>query len=503
MSAKERTRVEFKGPLLLLRLDGQGTLYGQTYRALRNAILSGQLGGGSRLPSTRALAGELGVSRNTILDAYGQLITEGYLTARVGSGTSVAAGLADSVVTSAQSRRRDLSLFKVNPRRLSAFSRRTLDLEPSPILQRPELTYDFRYGLPAVGDFPHALWARLMARRAQMASIRLLGYGEPEGFRPLRETLADYLRRARGVVCDPDQVLIVNGSQQALDIATRVLLDPGNGVVIEEPHYEGARQVFLAAGARLIPAPVDAEGLDVTTLPRHAASARIIHVTPSHQFPTGAVMPLERRLRLLAWARKTDCYIVEDDYDSEYRYDTKPVEAVQALDRTGRVIYVGTFSKVLFPSLRLGYLVLPRPLLKTFTVAKHLTDRHTPTLEQTVLADFIRLGHFSRHLRRSRARNAARRRTLLEALEKYVGDSVEISGANAGIHVLCWLKDFPLGEMRSLVARAERAGVGIYPVTPYYSTPSRRAGLLFGYASMNEPQIREGVRRFATVLSER
>jgi GntR family transcriptional regulator/MocR family aminotransferase len=375
-----------------------------------------------------------------------------------------------------------------------------LNLDPSPILQRPGLTYDFRYGLPAVGDFPHALWGRLMARRAQTASIRSLGYGEPEGYLPLREALADYLRRARGVVCEPGQILIVNGSQQALDITARVLLNPGDGVVIEDPHYEGARQVFVAVGARLLTVPVDTEGLDVASFPRAAAAARIIYVTPSHQFPTGAVMPLERRLRLLAWARDAGAYILEDDYDSEYRYDTRPFEAVQGLDRSGRVIYVGTFSKVLFPSLRLGYLVLPQPLVKAFTIAKWLTDRHTPTLEQTVLADFIRLGHFARHLRRSRAHNAARRLALLDALEEHLGDRAEIAGANAGIHVLIWLRDFGLGEMRRFVDRAERAGVGIYPVTPYYLRPPKRPGLLLGYASMDEPEIRAGIQRLAALL---
>jgi GntR family transcriptional regulator/MocR family aminotransferase len=489
-----------KDSTLLVRLDGQGTLYGQIHRALRNAILSGQIGGGSRLPSSRVLATELGVSRNAVLAAYGQLVTEGYLSGRVGSGTYVASELVGPVVSPDQPRDGARRTPAASPRRLSGFSRRTLDLDPSPILQRPGLTSDFRYGLPAVGDFPHTLWARLMARRAQTASIRSLGYGEPEGYLPLREALADYLRRARGVVCEPGQILIVNGSQQALDITARVLVDPGDAVVIEDPHYEGARQVFVAAGARLFTVPVDAEGLDVANLPRSAASARIVYVTPSHQFPTGAVMPLERRLRLLGWARAADGYILEDDYDSEYMYGSRPVEAVQALDRNGRVIYVGTFSKVLFPSLRLGYLVLPPPLVKAFTVAKWLTDRHTPTLEQGALTDFIRLGHFARHLRRSRARNAARRRALLEAIEAHLGDRVEISGANAGIHVLIWLKNFRLGEMRRLVERAERTGVGIYPVTPYYSKPPRGAGLLLGYASMDEPEIRAGIQRLAGLL---
>lgn len=279
-----------------------------------------------------------------------------------------------------------------------------------------------------------------------------------------------------------------------------MLLDPGDRVVIEEPHYQGARLVFLAAGARLVPAPVDGDGLDVACLPRAGARARLAYVTPSHQFPTGVVMSLGRRLALLEWARRADAHVVEDDYDSEYRYEGRPIEAVQGLDRAGRVIYVGTLSKVLFPALRLGYLVLPGPLVEPFRRAKWATDRHTGTLEQEVLAEFIRDGHFERHLRRSRTRYAARRAALLDALAAHFGDRAEVVGANAGVHLLVWLRGVAPGALDRLVQRAAEDGVGVYPIAPYYLIPPKRAGLLLGYASLTEAEIRAGIRRLAAVL---
>jgi GntR family transcriptional regulator/MocR family aminotransferase len=320
---------------------------------------------------------------------------------------------------------------------------------------------------------------------------------------PLREAIADYLHRARAVVCEPEQIVIVNGSQQALDLAARVLLDPGAGVVIEEPHYQGAQQIFLAAGARLYAVPVDAEGLDVSALPDATVGVRLAYVTPSHQFPSGVIMSLTRRLSLLTWAARLDAYVLEDDYDSEFRYAGRAVEAMQGLDRRGRVIYVGTFSKVLFPALRLGYLVLPKPLVQPFIAAKWLTDRHTATLEQEVLTDFIREGHFERHIHRSRTRNATRRAALLEALAEHLGPQGEVAGANAGVHLLLWLRDVPPSQVNSVIAQAARLGVGLYPVTPYYIEPPQRAGLLLGYASMSEAEIRAGIRGLATVLDRR
>ena len=488
---------------MFVKLDGAGALYQQLYQSLRSAILAGQLVPGARLPATRALARELGVSRNTVLLAYEQLLAEGYAVGQAGSGTYVATSLPDAMLTTAQAVPEVVSASEPVSPRLSAYGQHVsthatmLPLGDDP---RPtSLRYDFRYGLPAVEEFPHEIWRRLLARRARSASLRSLRYGPPEGYGPLREAIADYLRRSRAVVCEPEQIVVVNGSQQALDLAARVLLDPEDRVVLEEPHYLGARQVFLAAGAELLSGPIDHEGLNVDALPTAASEARLAYVTPSHQFPSGAIMSLARRLALLAWAEQTDAYVIEDDYDSEYRYEGRPVEAVQGLDRSGRVIYVGTFSKVLFPALRLGYMVLPQPLIQPFLAAKWLTDRHTSTLEQEMLTDFICEGHFERHLRRSRTRNAARRAALLDALDTHLGARISISGANAGIHLLVWLHDVGL-QQSELIQKAAEVGVGLYPVSPYYLTPPHLAGLLLGYAAMTESEIQVGIERLANVL---
>jgi GntR family transcriptional regulator / MocR family aminotransferase len=484
---------------MFVKSDDTGTLYLRVYESLRRDILEGRLSPGAKLPSTRSLAKDAGVSRTTVLMAYDQLVAEGYIVGRAGSGTFVAPEIPDRRPGESRADGSPPTTALATPR-LSAYGRRITGAAVVPPQRRAGARYDFRYGLAPVEEFPHETWRRILARRARVASVRSLQYGPPEGYGPLREAVASYLRRARGVVCGPEHVVVVNGSQQAIDLTTRVLVDPGDAVVVEEPHYQGARKSFLAAGAELVPSPVDTEGLDASTLPAAADSAKLAYVTPSHQFPAGAVMSLARRLELLAWAERAEAYIFEDDYDSEYRYEGRPVEAVQGLDRAGRVIYAGTFSKVMYPALRAGYLVLPEPLVDPFAAAKWLTDRHTPTLEQEALAEFISEGHFERHLRRSRTRNASRRNALLEALHEYLGDRVEISGANAGIHLLVWLRDVAPEDVEALIERAARASVGIYSVNPYYVTPPSRAGFVLGYASLSEKEIRAGVRVLAAVV---
>jgi len=486
------------------KLDGQGPLYQQVYRALRGAILSAELRPGSRVPSTRALATDLSVSRNTILLAYDQLLAEGYLTTREGSGTFVAAELPDEMTAVARAGRETTAPAGPVSPRLSAYAERLLDAARGrPITweaadKAPR--YDFRYGRPAFYDFPQETWCRLLARRARRASVRQLDYGPPEGREELRQAVAHYLLRARGVVCTAEQVLIVNGSQQALDLSARVLLDTGDGVAIEEPFYPGARLAFAAAGARLLHVPVDADGFrcaDVETPPH---PLRLAYVTPAHQFPTGVLMPLQRRLELLAWAERQDVMLFEDDYDSEYRYAGRPVEALQGLDRVGRVLYAGTFSKLMFPALRLGYMVVPPALVGAFSAAKATVDTGSSTLEQLTLADFMNAGHFERHLRRSRSRNAARRAALVGALQEILGDAIEIAGANAGLHIVLWLKRQAASRTSALRKRAAERGVGIYSVLPYYAEAPKKAGFLLGYASLTERDIREGVKRLAQAI---
>jgi GntR family transcriptional regulator/MocR family aminotransferase len=371
---------------------------------------------------------------------------------------------------------------------------------PAVAVRPAAIGHEFRFGAPAVQDFPFDVWRRLLARRARTVGPASLTYGPPEGHEPLREALADYLRGARGVRCRADQVLVVNGAQQALDLVARALLDPGHVVAIEEPQYLGAREAFRAAGARLRPVPVDADGLVVSRLPAPARPPRLVYVTPSHQFPTGATMSLARRLALLQWAGRARAWIVEDDYDSEYRYSGRPIEALQALDRTDCVVYVGTLSKTLFPALRLGYVVAPEPLVPTLRAIKALTDRHTATLGQEVLADFIREGHFERHLRRTRVRNAARRAALLDAVATRLGPAARVEGANAGLHALLWLDGVSPRRLDDVVRRAQGAGVGLYPVRRFYLRPPRRAGLLLGYAGLTEDDIRRGIDVLADLL---
>jgi len=482
--------------LLALRRSG-APLHREIYQALKSAIREGQFRPGSRLPSTRALCADLGVSRNTVLAAYEQLLAEGYLLARERATTVVA-----DVVTPprASADRAEPS----TPPRLSAYAER-LTREPwmppsGSYALRPGIRHDFRYGKPAVDDFPLDAWRRLLGAHARRAPRDGFGYAAPAGHLPLREALVQYLQRARGLHCDAEQIVIVNGSQQAIDLAARVLLDAGDAAVVEEPHYPGATVAFDALGARLIRVATDAQGLDPAQLPPSSSRARLAYVTPCHQFPSGVIMPLERRLALLDWARRNDAWIVEDDYVSEFRYEGSPIEALQALDRHGRVIYIGTFAKTLFPALRLAYLVLPRSLVRPFTAAKWVADRFSTPLPQAALAEFISSGQFERHLRRASLRNAARRSALIGALRQHLGDRIEIAGENTGVHLVVWFRHMRWPELDALVARAARAGIGLYSVAPYYANPPPRAGLLFGYASLSEAEIRTGIRKLATLL---
>ena len=484
--------------MLLNIRDVDGPLHRRIYDALKSTILGGQLGPGARLPSSRALAADLAVSRNTVSLAYEQLAAEGYVVPRQRAVMVVANGAPTCAVPNPTKTRVKARV------RISSYGQRLAEdarmVSSGSYVVRPGMHYNFRYGRPAVDEFPHKVWRQLLAARARRASRDAFGYGPPAGYEPLREALVGYLLRARGLSCTSDQIVIVNGSQQAFDLIARVLIDPGDNVVIEEPHYHGSRITLNAAGAQLIPIPVDAEGLDTRRLPSAAACVRLACVTPCHQFPTGVIMSLGRRLALLDWASRVGAWVVEDDYVSEFRYEGHPIEPLQSLDRAGQVMYVGTFSKILFPALRIAYLVLPPMLVRPFLAAKWAADRYTTLLGQEALTDFIASGQFERYLRRARTRNAARRQTLIEALHRHLGDSVEIAGENAGVHLLVWLNDVAPRDLDSIIARAASAGVGVYSVAPYYTRPPRRAGLLLGYASLPETAIRAGVRRFAEVL---
>jgi GntR family transcriptional regulator / MocR family aminotransferase len=498
----------------VLQLDGMGPLYRQIYRAFRNDILTRALAPGERVPSTRALARLLKVSRNTAVLAYEQLLAEGYLETRVGAaGTVVAPVLPPDSLWSHSSAsldrqrhtlsRRDARLAIVGDRILKA-ARATTDSLGLPSLTweltPPRLRYDLRPGRAAFPDLPYALWCRLLGARARNATLRDLDYGPPAGRWELREAIATRLQRLRGIDASPERIVIVNGTQQALDLITRVLLNPGDRVLMEEPHYTGARCVFMSAGAQLLTSAVDNNGIQVPKVTKQNRAIRLAYVTPSHQFPTGVVLPIARRLELLDWASRVGAFIVEDDYDSEYRYDGPPLQALAGLDREGRVIYVGTFSKILFPALRLGYLVLPEVLVEPVVAAKAVGDTGTAILEQLVLADFISTGHFDRHLRRTNASNAARRNALVAAVRKEFRERAEVCGANAGLHLLVWLKGSRGRMIADVHGKAEKAGVGLYAVESFYLKPPKRTGVVLGYAPLQESEIREGIRCLAAAL---
>jgi len=466
-------------------------LFRQVYRRFRNGILDGTFSAGQKLPSTREVSEQLGVSRTVALMAYEQLLSEGFATGRLGSGTYVS-----KAVESGPSRTR-----RPSPRvTLSRFGKAATEAGrrihlPSQA-PRPQ-AYDFAFGISDIESFPFQAWRRILQRCARRTRVAQLDYASAGGHAGLRQAICAHLRRARAVSCDAEQVIVVNGSQQALDLITRVLIEVGDSVVLEGASYQGTREVLRAAGAHLVPVPLDRDGLDPAKLP---SAARLAFVTPSHQFPTGAILPLARRLALLEWAKRAKALIIEDDYDGEFYYQGQPIESLQGLDQQGRVIYIGTFSRTIFSALRIGYLIVPKTLVKTFTAAKWLCDRHTASLEQETLAEFIASGLYERYLRRVRRRNANRREALLEAIREFLGDRVEVSGDGAGAHVVLWLKRQE--SERHVIRRALEQGILVYGVGPYHVAKPLRPGLLLGYSRLREREIREGIRRLAEVLSQ-
>lgn len=461
----------------------------QIYSWFRQAILQGTMRSGERLPSTRELAEHLHVSRTVAVLAYEQLLAEGFIAGRGGSGTYVSEGLATGH-RSAQAKLAKLKLSTFGQSVEAATSRVNY-----PNKRATSLHYDFAYGRSDVEIFPFEMWRRMLLRHARKAPVRELDYGPAAGSLALREALAVHLRRSRAVACDASQVIVVSGSQQALDLIARVLIERGDRVAIENPIYQGTSEILRTAGARLLPVTVDREGLRPASLPK---DARIAFVTPSHQFPTGAVLPLARRLELLDWARRKDAVVVEDDYDGEFRYQEQPLESLQGLDTEGRVIYIGTFSRTIFSALRIGYLIMPKSLAAAFTSAKWLCDRHTATLEQETLAEFIGSGLYERHLRRVRRRNAGNRDVLMESINKHLGDRVEVTGDGAGAHVVLWPRQH-ISES-TVVEKAAARGVGVYAISGYFLTRPSRSGLMLGYSRMTKEEIREGIQRLSEIL---
>ncbi|WP_250855439.1 MocR-like pyridoxine biosynthesis transcription factor PdxR [Anabaena sp. PCC 7938] len=440
------------------------SLHQQIYEELRRAILTGRLLPRQKIPSTRSLAKSLGISRTTVTQSYEQLLSEGYLQTIIGSGTYVCAQLPDDllhsvpVITDEKQNASPIQLSQQGKRLTKTLF--SLQTEVNTALS-------FRYGRPALKDFPRKLWCKLLSRHCK-ADLEWLDYATDfQGYLPLRVAIAHYLARARAVHCDREQIIITNGTQQALDLVMRLLVDPGDSIAMEDPGYLSARRVFLSHGVNLLPVPVDASGLMVEKLANSDGERiRIVYVTPSHQFPTGSTLSLPRRLELLLWAQQHDALILEDDYDSEYRYGDRPIPALQGLDQSNCVIYIGTFSKVLFPSLRIGYLVVPPHLVSLFAQVKWLSDRQLPTLEQKVLAEFIADGYLESHIRKMRSLYDQRRQVLVQALNTHFGEQVTIFGENAGIHIMVKF-DTHLSD-ETIIERAEMVGVGLMSARSSY-----------------------------------
>ncbi|AZO12942.1 PLP-dependent aminotransferase family protein [Mesorhizobium sp. M3A.F.Ca.ET.080.04.2.1] len=475
----------------VVQLQQDGGVARRIIAAIKQQIHGGGYRPGDRLPSTRAFAAEWGASRTTVTAAYGQLAAEGYLIVRHGARAIVAPGLEmpSSVEAPAAA---------AQPRNVSAFARRLLAL-PAPAEQQPARVADFRYGDLSGADFPVLAWRRASNKAILRRGARLR-YGDPRGSAVLRNALQGYLWRARGISCTPDRIVVVNGSQQGLDLCARLLLDPGDSFAIENPGYLLARNAFVAAGGCAVPVPVDGDGLRTDALP----PARLAYVTPSHQFPIGGVLSATRRRSLLAWAKATGAYIVEDDYDGEYRHDISPIPPLQTLDADA-VIYVGTLSKTLSPTLRLGYLVVPASLARAFPEAKRLTDRHAPMLEQDVLADLLASGAYERHVRSIRRKNAERRAVLLQALTDHLGAGVTVAGADTGLHVVAWMNGIDSAGEPAIMADARAAGIGLYPVSPLYDPTEPRpetAGFIMGYAGLDAEALRRGVAVLADILAK-
>ena len=502
----------------MITLDGQGSLYRQLFTSLRQAIIDGNYLAGEKLPSSRELAKSLQISRNTVVSCYEQLTAEGYIVSRPGSGSYVDEDPIKQIKQFKKKRRglsKPLALSMTAKTSLTHWQSYASDIESTEKSNekssdkstdkitnkshKPEI--DFKYGPVAISDQLLSDIGRITRKSRHILSSN---YQSPTGLLKLRETIARYVQQNRGCRCNADNIVITNGSQQALDLLARLLLEQGDSVIVEEPCYRGAAQAFSNAGATLVRCDVDEGGLNPKNFPpsTHGFHPKFVYTTPSHQFPTGAILSLPRRLHLLEWANTHQAYIIEDDYDSEYRYQGRPIESIQGLDQLDQTIYLGTFSKILSPTLRMGYVILPEPLVESFIALKWCADRHSPLLTQHILADFLDSPLFGRHLKRMRKVYGRRRNTLIKAIKKHMGDSVSIQGTNAGIHLLARLNTVGLSEERKLLELANKAGVGLYTASKLYQHPPSKIGLLMGYGNLTSTQIEEGVERLALVVKK-
>jgi GntR family transcriptional regulator / MocR family aminotransferase len=484
-------------PVVAVDRTSRRPMYKQLYDGYREAIVERRLSGGQRLPSTRSLAAELRISRIPVLNAFEQLLAEGYFETRPGAGTFVAKALPEALAR--PTRPQTVGVPAAPPpagrRILARRPEELLEGEPGEWLAGLE---PFHCPSAPLDHFPNRIWSSLVTRHGRRFDASRPPSNDPMGLPALREAIAEYLRSARAVRCNAEQIMIVSGSQQALDLTGRVLLESGSPVWIEDPGYFGTQRALTMAGARLVPVPVDEEGLDVEAGLARCSRPRAVYVTPSHQLPLGVTMSASRRLRLLELARRRNAWVVEDDYDGEYRYANLPIASLQGLDRDARVLYLGTFTKSLFQSIRLGYAVLPPDLVPPFAAVRRAMDMFSPVFLQNVLADFLREGHFDRHLRKTRSVCRERRNALVAALEGELGSRVQIVGDQAGMFLTVVLE--PGYRDLEVTRRAAEQGVRTFPLSSCYVGRPRQQGLVLGYGGFGPKQLAEGVRRLRRVL---
>jgi len=482
------------------------TLYQQLYQSIKQAIIHGDYQPGQMLPASRLFAEEKGVSRNTVLRVYDMLVSEGYLIGIAGAGMKVASDLPDMPMpTSAEAH---LISIPATPN-WSTWGQRLAMLEHrrvppnEPLPSATAALVDFQYGHVEMGDKTMLHWRKLAAKWSRLQSQH---YGEPQGLNVLRTALAAHLRTYRGCRCEGDNIVVTSSAQQMFKIAVDLIAEPGDVIAIEEPWYHRFRDTLILAGITVMPIPVDEEGIDIETLSQlsleQGVRPKLVYVTPSHQFPSGVVMSLSRRLALLEWCHSNDVWVIEDDYDSEFRYHTRPVDALQSLDRHGRVIYIGTLSKVLCPSLRIAYGIFPSQWVSRVVRALWQACRHSAWLEQYMLAELIDSGNFASHIRRQRRLYAANRECLVMALRETFGDAICIQGDKAGLHVLVWLRYWSYEQQHDIISSLAIQGVQVYPIDHLYSTPKPILGLLLGYATLTHRQIQWGVRHLGRVLGD-
>jgi GntR family transcriptional regulator/MocR family aminotransferase len=468
-------------------------LHKQIYNQIREQIRTGRLAPGGRLPPARQLAADWDVSRITTETAYNLLTAGGYVQRRTGSGTYVADDVPDTglvVVPERQTRGESSALLSARAKALSA------QKTPSP---KHPLGTPFQTDLPELGTLQTSL-RRLVARQLNRVDRLMVGYGDPAGLIDLRRAIADYITSHRGVRCSADQIVITSGAQQAINLCARLLLDPDDDAWVENPCYAPAVAALRSSGVNVVPVPVDAEGLIVQIGQEQSPAAKLAYVTPSRQYPLGVSMSMQRRKQLLEWATSRGSWIIEDDYDGDFRYQGKPLEALQGLDRNGRVIYVGTFSNVLFPALRIGYLALPEDLVDHFSTAKALIDRHVPSIGQAVLADFIAEGHFLAHVRRMRRTYAHRQSMLLKISREYWHDLLLVEPSTGGLFGVGWLKESR--DDTEISWRAAERGISVRPVSNLYLTGQARMGLLLGFAAFSEEEMMDAATKLADIIRE-